>query len=226
MSSFTLYHGSDHVIEAPVFGGGREHNDYGRGFYCTEHLEMAKEWAVSGKRDGCTNCYAFCDDGLSVLNLNGDGYTILHWLAVLLQNRVFDLPAALPLEARDYIVGRFRVPLEEADVIRGYRADDAYFSFAQDFLNGLISLRQLSRAMRLGKLGEQVAVMSEAAFGRLDFRGAEFVSKDEWYPRYKARDSRARRDYFDVERFRREPDDLYVLQILNEEVGPNDPRLR
>ena len=39
-----LYHGSIHVIEHPVFGAGNATNDYGLGFYCTEHIELAKEW--------------------------------------------------------------------------------------------------------------------------------------------------------------------------------------
>lgn len=39
----TLYHGSDHIIEKPVFGEGKSHNDYGRGFYCTEHVELASQ---------------------------------------------------------------------------------------------------------------------------------------------------------------------------------------
>ena len=29
----TLYHGSDHIVEMPVFGEGKSYNDYGRGFY-------------------------------------------------------------------------------------------------------------------------------------------------------------------------------------------------
>ena len=33
-----LYHGSDHVIEKPEFGAGKKHNDYGKGFYCTENI--------------------------------------------------------------------------------------------------------------------------------------------------------------------------------------------
>ena len=37
----TLYHGSDHIVEKPVFGEGKSYNDYGRGFYCTEHVELA-----------------------------------------------------------------------------------------------------------------------------------------------------------------------------------------
>ena len=50
-----IYHGSPKVIEQPVFGAGKVHNDYGRGFYCTEHAELAKEWACSSDNDGYAN---------------------------------------------------------------------------------------------------------------------------------------------------------------------------
>lgn len=40
------------------------------------------------------------------------------------------------------------------------------------------------------------------------------------------RDRTARREYFDVERNRRRPGDLYITHILDEEVRPDDPRLR
>ena len=30
-----LYHGSDHIIEKPVFGEGKSYSDYGRGKYRT-----------------------------------------------------------------------------------------------------------------------------------------------------------------------------------------------
>ena len=52
-----LYHGSDHIIEKPVFGEGKSYNDYGRGFYCTEHVELAKEWACATGGDGYANRY-------------------------------------------------------------------------------------------------------------------------------------------------------------------------
>ena len=42
----------------------------------------------------------------------------------------------------------------------GYRADDSYFSFASDFINGAISYRQLCNAMCLGKLGQQFVLKS------------------------------------------------------------------
>ena len=47
-----IYHGSDHIIEHPVFGAGKTYNDYGLGFYCTDTPEMAKEWGVSCDKSG------------------------------------------------------------------------------------------------------------------------------------------------------------------------------
>lgn len=39
----TIYHGSEKIIENPIFGGGKRNNDFGFGFYCTESEELAKE---------------------------------------------------------------------------------------------------------------------------------------------------------------------------------------
>ena len=137
-----LYHGSQYRIEKPVFGGGRAANDYGRGFYCTESESLACEWAVSEKHDGYANCYEFKDNGLSILNLNGTGYTILHWLAVLLEHRTFDTRYGLSTLAKQYLTENFHVDVEAYDVIRGYRADDSYFSFAQDFISAKEAVRE------------------------------------------------------------------------------------
>ena len=41
-----VYHGSPYLVSVPMFGEGNPHNDYGLGFYCTEDLELAKEWAM------------------------------------------------------------------------------------------------------------------------------------------------------------------------------------
>ena len=52
-----VYHGSNHVIEVPEFNGSKKTNDYGYGFYTTESLELAKEWACADNRDGFANSY-------------------------------------------------------------------------------------------------------------------------------------------------------------------------
>lgn len=222
----TIWHGSERVIRKPEFGKGKRYNDYGLGFYCTEDSGMAKEWGSGAGRDGFANCYEIECDGLKLLDLNSPEFGILSWLAVLLENRDFDVSAPLALEAREYIFGNFSVDYKSADIIVGYRADDSYFSYAQDFISGTISLRQLSNAMRLGKLGDQFVLKSREAFERLKFIRYEVASPDEWYARKVARDRQARHDYFSLEKNRRQSGDLFITHIIDEEIKNGDPRLR
>ena len=144
----------------------------------------------------------------------------------MLENRTFDAPSTLANEAREYLKQVYMPDYHGRDCIVGYRADDSYFSFAQDFINGTISYRQLSRAMRLGKLGEQFVLKSERAFERIEFKGYEIVRAEEWYGRKMARDRAVRRAYFDREHEHRMKGDIYITQILDEEMTPDDPRLR
>lgn len=221
-----LYHGSSKIIEKPLYGYGKPYNDYGLGFYCTDSLEMAKEWGVGKDQNGYANCYEMDCDGLNILDLNGPEYCILHWLAVLLQNREFDVPSGLALEAKEYLLANFVVDYKNCDAIIGYRADDSYFSFAQDFINGTISYRQLNNAMHLGKLGQQFVLKSRISFDRIRFTGSEIAESKEWYAKKMLRDKTARREYFSVERNRRQRGDLYITQIMDEEMLPDDLRLR
>ncbi|MCC8140362.1 MAG: DUF3990 domain-containing protein, partial [Lachnospiraceae bacterium] len=55
--NLTLYHGSENIVRTPQYGKGSRNNDYGRGFYCTEEIELAKEWACSRDADGYANIY-------------------------------------------------------------------------------------------------------------------------------------------------------------------------
>ena len=220
-----LYHGSENIIHKPQYGFGKKYNDYGLGFYCTEHMDMAKEWGVSLDKNGYANCYELECEGLEILNLNDEKYCILHWLTILLENRTFDIPSALALEAKDYLTKNFSVDYEKYDAIIGYRADDSYFSFAQDFINGAISYRQLKRAMHLGKLGQQFVIKSKKAFDRIQYLGYELAESSEWYAKKMLRDRTARREYFDVERNKRERGDIYIVRIIDEEMTTDDLRI-
>ena len=219
-----LYHGSKDIIEKPIYGQGKKYNDYGLGFYCTDNIELAKEWGTSFERSGYANRYQIDCTELKILDLNDDKYCILHWLAILLSNREFDTPAGLALEAKEFLKKNFMLDYKEYDIIKGYRADDSYFSFAQDFINGTISYRQLNNAMYLGKLGIQYVLKSKEAFNRIVFDGYEEAEYKEWYAKKMKRDKSARREYFDVERNRRQRGDIYITQILDEEMSPDDKR--
>ena len=101
--------------------------------------------------------------------MNGPEYNILNWLAILLENRKFNVAEGLPQRARAYLLENFKVDYKKHDIIIGYRANDSYFSYAGDFINGTLSLSDLSEAMRLGKLGEQIVLRSKKAFEALTF---------------------------------------------------------
>lgn len=221
-----IYHGSEKIIEHPKYGSGKKYNDYGLGFYCTDSLDMAKEWGVSRDKNGYANQYEIDCSNLLILDLNDEQYTILHWLTILLENREFDIPSGLALEAKKYLKNTFSIPYSDYDAIIGYRADDSYFSFAQDFINGTISYRQLNEAMHLGKLGQQFVLKSKKTFNQIHFLGYEVAASDEWFAKKELRDKTARREYFSMERNKWQRGDLYVAQMIDEEMKPNDLRLR
>ena len=131
MSKLILYHGSTDIIQAPVFGKGKSYNDYGKGFYCTEHLELAREWACTENTDGYANKYEIDTAGLSVFNLSSSEYTILHWLALLMKYRKFRVSTPVMKRGADWLKEHFLIDLSPYDAVVGYRADDSYFSFAR-----------------------------------------------------------------------------------------------
>ena len=111
-------------------------------------------------------------------------------------------------------------------MIIGYRADDSYFTFAQDFVAGAISLRKLSEAMRLGKLGEQIVLKSEKAFEHIRFVGADPADAETYYEKKAFRDRKARRDYRNIRQASSTLNELYMIDIMREEIQNGDPRIR
>ena len=221
-----VFHGSEHIVEKPVFHGGKKNNDYGYGFYTTESLELAKEWACAKNTDGYANRYELDMARLSVLNLNSPEYSILNWLAVLTHYRSYWQNGSIAEEAKKYLQEHFFIDPEKYDIIIGYRADDSYFSFAQDFVAGTISLRKLSEAMRLGKLGEQIVLKSERAYTQIHFQGADFAEAQRWYDKKSVRDREARRAYRRNKGTADGTADLYMLDIMREGITSGDSRLR
>ena len=195
------------------------------GFYCTEDVELAKEWAVSYDRDGYSNTYLIDDSGLNVLQLDSVEYTALHWIEMLISNRTFDVNTPIAMEAIRYLQDNFHVDTSDADVIIGYRADDSYFTYAREFLNNTISYEQLVKALRLGNLGQQYVLKNQRAFDAIQFVEAYSVKSEEYYPRKALRDSEARKAYRKMV-----PADIYndifMINILREEMKADDSRLQ
>lgn len=224
MECITVYHGSPSIV-TPVFGEGKTYNDYGQGFYCTENLELAKEWACSQDSDGYANQYTLNLEGLNILYLNGPQYNILNWLAILLDNRKFSIAEGLPREAKKYILETFLPDYKSYDIIKGYRADDSYFSYARDFISNTLSLQDLKHAMLLGKLGEQVVLKSRLAFESVTKVEIFPADRSEYYARYCERDRMARENYKEIASHAFSPNGIYVIDLIREGIKNGDPRL-
>lgn len=217
MNKLIIYHGSSQIVQKPIFGAGKPYNDYGQGFYCTEHLELAKEWACNEERDGYANQYELDTKGLQILNLSSSKYTILHWLTLLLEFRGLRLSTPVMAKGSAWLKEHFLINLDDYDLITGYRADDSYFSFARAFVNNEISLNQLSYAMRLGKLGEQIVLKSPKAFEHIKFISYDVADNQIYYMRRKKRDIDARNAFF-AELEKDDMNGIFLRDIIRGEV--------
>lgn len=218
-----IYHGSEKNIIKPIFGEGKKNNDFGLGFYCTKDINLAKEWAVSSLKDGFANKYILNIEYLKILNLNSSEYTILNWIAILVEHRLFSLKSPVAQRAKKYLIDNFGINVNVYDVIIGYRADDSYFDYAESFLNNSITVEQLAKAMKLGKLGEQIVIKSQYAFSCLTYDGFEIAKKEEFYEYRKVRNDNANKMYLNI--LEDESDGLYIRDIIRLEIKNNDTRI-
>jgi hypothetical protein len=160
---------------------------------------------------------------LRILSLNSPDYTSLNWVAVLVEHRLFSIKTPVARRAKQYLIEHFGINVNAYDLITGYRADDSYFDYAEAFLNNAITVGQLSRAMQLGKLGEQIVIKSKFAFSKIKYEGFEAAKKDLFYVLRKARDDEANQTYLDI--LEEESDGLYIQDIIRGGVSNDDPRI-
>jgi hypothetical protein len=222
-----IYHGSSNIIKKPIFHGGKETNDYGFGFYCTESLELAKEWAcVDNETNGYANKYEINLNNLKVLDLTSKEYSILNWISILLRYRTFDITSPIALESKEYLLKNFYIDISKFDVVIGYRADDSYFKFAKDFINNTISIQQLKKAMELGQLGKQVVLISELAHNSLKYISSEISEHNEFYTKKIARDKRAREEYLQSSNIEKDIENgIFVRDIIKGGIKNGDSSL-
>lgn len=160
-----VYHGSDHVIQTPIYHGGKDDNDYGNGFYTTEYEERAKSWAALNGNPfhSIVNKYELDLDGLHVLDLADFG--VLSWIAEVVSNRGTIQESAEILGRR--IVEIYKVDTSSYDILKGYRADDSYTQVIEAFLLNQINIAEVERLFYKGSLGNQIFLKSEKAFKQI-----------------------------------------------------------
>lgn len=199
MEKITLYHGTPDKIVAPVFGGGDDKHDYGRGFYLTENIELAKEWAVCrpNEQNGWIHKYELDCDGLQILDFRE--HNVLVWLAELMRHRdAADSKRYRMLAAK--FIEKYGIDTAKYDVIKGWRANASYFYIAKEFVRDNIDMDILEELLSLGGLGIQYCIKSEKAYANLHEVKEELCMADytEFNERYNQRDITARQKMRDL----------------------------
>ena len=195
-----LYHGSQDAVVEPEFGLGQDHHDFGKGFYMTDRVELAKEWSVyrPKSKDGWIHSFELNLDGLRVLDFREAG--VFAWVAELMRHRDADESSAYRRRAPKF-VEKFGVKdADSHDVQIGWRANASYFYIVKAFVRGEVDADCLADLLELGGFGVQYVVKSPKAYEQLrnlpEFR--QQVSFDPYHASYEARDSEARRKMYDL----------------------------
>ena len=219
----TLYHGSENIIDKPSLDKGKVNNDYGRGFYCCKENELAKEWACKKGNDGYVNKYELELKGLKVLDLQEEKYNVLHWIALLLENRKLTISSSIADIASYYLHMNYLIDVSKYDVIIGYRADDSYFAYAEAFISNSLPLNSLKKSLMLGNLGIQVVLVSNKAFDNLEYINSELVDKDIYFSRFYNRDKKARKIYKnEIKNVTSLINDTFIMDIIRNGGLNND----
>ncbi len=189
----TLYHGSPNEVIVPTFGLGESRHDYGKGFYLTDNIELAKEWAVCTPTSvsGWVHKYKLDLSGLSVLDFQNEN--ILSWLAELMKHRKADDSRRYRILSEKFIE-KYGIDTSSYDVIKGWRANASYFYIAKAFVRDEIDVDILEELIMLGGLGIQYCIKSEKAYVGLTEIQEELVPVDyhEFNTKYNERDIHAR----------------------------------
>ena len=199
MGKINLFHGTSNKVVVPTFGCGENKLDYGRGFYLTENIELAKEWAVCKPNEinGWIHKYELDMDGLKIFDFQEKN--ILSWLAELMKHRDAADSKRYRMLAQKFIK-KYGIDTTEYDVIKGWRANASYFYIAKEFVRDNIDIEILEELLSLGGLGIQYCIRSERAYSQLHELESELleVPYSEFNAKYNLRDVTARKKMKDL----------------------------
>ena len=193
MAKIILYHGSPNRVITPQYGFGEGKHDYGKGFYLTENVELAKEWAVCrpDETNGWVHKYELDITDLKILDFQQ--HDVLSWLAELMKHRDADDSRRYKVLSEKFIA-KYGLDTNECDVIKGWRANASYFYIAKEFVRDNIDIEILEELLSLGGLGIQYCIKSKPAYSKLNEMtdGLICVDYNEFNDKYNEREISAR----------------------------------
>lgn len=179
-----VYHGSDNIIDNPKYDGGRKFSDFGKGFYLTTNIEMAKSWATRKKdRPAYVNKYTLESENLKSLTFDLD----LNWLLFIAHNR-----GLIVNEEVNKIIKNTYKDIDSYDVIIGPTADDRMFDTLNMFFTNTITLEHCIQSLNSMDLDVQYNIKSEKAIKALQYKTSlelDDIDKEYYQEEIKAKKS-------------------------------------
>jgi len=152
-----LLHASGVEVRDPMIIRTKFTKDFSWGFYCTNHYEQARKWALRKKPQPTLNYFEYVENkSLRVLKFEETNDDWLEFVANC--RRGFE---------HDY------------DIVEGPMADDQLFLFVDDFLNGIIDKEAFLKICKFRYKTHQISFHTIKALGCLQFRKSELIVPDE-----------------------------------------------
>lgn len=147
----TLYHGSYITVSAPLAKAGRRNLDFGQGFYLTQIMEQAQEWAViiAGRKGRnvtpVVNSYTFDD-----VSAKEDGVRF----------KIFD---SYDIEWLDFIVSsrNGEKPWQGYDLIEGGIANDHVIDTIEAYMNGYMTIEMALGQLARHRPNNQICLLNQ-----------------------------------------------------------------
>lgn len=199
MKKIILYHGSQKKDIIPKYGFGEEKHDYGKGFYLTENMGLAKEWAVCkpDETNGWVHKYELDITDLKILDFQK--HNVISWIAELLKHRYALDSKRYKILSKKFIE-KYGIDTSGYDVIKGWRADASYFYIAKEFVRDNIDLEIIEKLLLFSGAGIQFCIKTKLAYSKLIEIEDSLICVDynEFNGRYNERDIKARKNMKEI----------------------------
>lgn len=144
-----VYHGSSNIVSNPDLAHSRDNIDFGRGFYVTEDINMARKWACN-KKTPILNSYTLDISTLKIKELQIN----LEWLKYVVANRK-QLHGLLPFDDSCY------------DAIFGPTADDKMFETLDMFIDNSFSAEKTLAILTCMSISPQITLKTQKGLDAL-----------------------------------------------------------
>lgn len=149
-----LYHASSEIVEYPEVRIAKYTKDFSWGFYCTNHFEQAKRWALRHKTK-IVNVYEYHEN--KSLRIKKFSDVNQEWL--------------------EFVVNCRSGKTHDFDIVEGPMADDTIWNYIGDYMEGKINQEQFFVMMKFKHPTHQISFHTLKALECLTFMRSEVIDE-------------------------------------------------